>query len=49
MLDIWARSLLGRYVPGTVLMVVGRVVLGVELDLGHIFSHPTVESLSAFH
>ncbi len=30
MLDIWARSLLGRYVPGNVLMVVGRVVLSYE-------------------
>lgn len=29
-LDIWARSLLGRYVPGNVLMVVGRVVLSYE-------------------
>lgn len=28
--DIWGRSLLGRYVPGNVLMVVGRVVLGTE-------------------
>lgn len=28
--DIWARSLLGRYVPGNVLMVAGRVVLGAE-------------------
>ncbi len=26
-LSIWARSLLGRYVPGSVLMVLGRVVL----------------------
>jgi len=26
-LSIWARSLLGRYVPGNVLMVLGRVVL----------------------
>jgi hypothetical protein len=30
MLDIWGRSLLGRYVPGNVLMVVGRVVLSYE-------------------
>ncbi len=30
MLSIWARSLLGRYVPGNVLMVVGRVVLSYE-------------------
>ncbi len=29
-LSIWARSLLGRYVPGSVLMVVGRVVLSHE-------------------
>ncbi|MGD9696746.1 MAG: lysylphosphatidylglycerol synthase domain-containing protein [Thermoleophilia bacterium] len=27
MISIWARSLLGRYVPGNVLMVLGRVVL----------------------
>ena len=29
-LSIWARSLLGRYVPGNVLMVLGRVVLSRE-------------------
>ncbi len=29
-LGIWARSLLGRYVPGNVLMVLGRVVLSHE-------------------
>lgn len=29
-LSIWARSLLGRYVPGNVLMLVGRVVLAYE-------------------
>ena len=29
-MSIWARSLLGRYVPGSVLMVVGRVVLSAE-------------------
>ena len=29
-LAIWAKSLLGRYVPGNVLMVVGRVVLAYE-------------------
>ena len=29
-LSIWARSLLGRYVPGNVLMVVGRVVLSYD-------------------
>ena len=29
-LAIWAKSLLGRYVPGNVLMVVGRVVLSYE-------------------
>lgn len=28
--DIWARSLLGRYVPGNVVMVAGRVVMGSE-------------------
>ncbi len=28
--SIWARSLLGRYVPGNVLMVAGRVMLGRE-------------------
>jgi glycosyltransferase 2 family protein len=27
---IWAKSLLGRYVPGNVLMVAGRVVMGHE-------------------
>jgi glycosyltransferase 2 family protein len=27
-LSAWARSLLGRYVPGSVLMVVGRAVMG---------------------
>jgi glycosyltransferase 2 family protein len=30
LLGVWARSLLGRYVPGNVLMVAGRVVLGRE-------------------
>lgn len=30
MLSIWARSLLGRYVPGNVLMVASRVVLSHE-------------------
>lgn len=29
-LSIWGRSLLGRYVPGNVLMVLGRVVLNSE-------------------
>jgi hypothetical protein len=29
-ISIWAKSLLGRYVPGNVLMVVGRVVLSYE-------------------
>lgn len=29
-LSIWARSLIGRYVPGSVVMVVGRVVLSHE-------------------
>ena len=29
-LQLWAKSLLGRYVPGNVLMVTGRVVLGRE-------------------
>jgi hypothetical protein len=29
-ISIWARSLLGRYVPGNVLMVLGRVVLSHE-------------------
>lgn len=28
--SIWGRSLLGRYVPGSVLMVLGRVVLSAE-------------------
>jgi glycosyltransferase 2 family protein len=31
--DIWARSLLGRYVPGNVLMVAGRVVLGADVGV----------------
>ncbi len=30
LLAVWAKSLLGRYVPGNVLMVTGRVVLGRE-------------------
>ncbi len=30
LLSVWAKSLLGRYVPGNVLMVTGRVVLGRE-------------------
>jgi hypothetical protein len=30
LLDAWARSILARYVPGNVLMVAGRVVLGRE-------------------
>jgi hypothetical protein len=30
LLDTWARSILARYVPGNVLMVAGRVVLGRE-------------------
>lgn len=29
-LSVWARSLLGRYVPGNVMMVLGRVVLAHE-------------------
>lgn len=29
-ISIWARSLLGRYVPGSVVMVLGRVVLSHE-------------------
>ena len=29
-ISVWARSLLGRYVPGNVLMVLGRVVLAYE-------------------
>ncbi|MEW6583685.1 MAG: hypothetical protein AB1416_13095, partial [Actinomycetota bacterium] len=28
--DVWGRSLLGRYVPGNVLMVMGRVVMGAD-------------------
>ena len=31
--SIWARSLLGRYVPGNVLMVAARVVLGREAGM----------------
>jgi uncharacterized membrane protein YbhN (UPF0104 family) len=30
LLSVWSRSMLGRYVPGNVLMVTGRVVLGRE-------------------
>jgi hypothetical protein len=30
LMSIWARSLLGRYVPGNVMMFAGRVVLGRE-------------------
>ena len=30
LLDAWARSILARYVPGNVLMLAGRVVLGRE-------------------
>jgi uncharacterized membrane protein YbhN (UPF0104 family) len=30
LLSVWGKSLLGRYVPGNVLMVTGRVVLGRE-------------------
>jgi uncharacterized membrane protein YbhN (UPF0104 family) len=30
---VWARSLLGRYVPGNVLMVAGRLVLGQEAGI----------------
>ena len=31
---VWARSLLGRYVPGNVLMVASRLVLGREAGIG---------------
>ena len=30
---VWARSLLGRYVPGNVLMVASRLVLGQEAGI----------------
>ena len=30
---VWARSLLGRYVPGNVLMVASRLVLGQEIGI----------------
>lgn len=33
LLSSWAKSLLGRYVPGNVLMVTGRVVLGREVGV----------------
>jgi len=33
LLSVWAKSLLGRYVPGNVLMVTGRVVLGREVGV----------------
>ena len=37
LLSVWAKSLLGRYVPGNVLMVTGRVVLGREAGVpGHV-------------
>jgi len=29
-MSIWARSVLGRYVPGNIVMFAGRVVLGRE-------------------
>jgi uncharacterized membrane protein YbhN (UPF0104 family) len=32
-LSVWARSLLGRYVPGNVLMVIGRVALGKDVGI----------------
>lgn len=32
-MSIWARSLLGRYVPGNVVMFAGRVVLGREAGI----------------
>ncbi len=32
-LSVWARSLLGRYVPGNVLMVIGRVTLGKDAGI----------------
>jgi hypothetical protein len=31
---VWARSLLGRYVPGNVVMVASRLVLGQEAGIG---------------
>ena len=31
--SVWARSMLGRYVPGSVLMVVGRLELGLRLGI----------------
>ncbi len=35
-LSIWARSLLGRYIPGNVVMFAGRVILGREAGIpGH--------------
>lgn len=33
LLSVWARSLLGRYVPGTVVMVASRVVLSREVGV----------------
>jgi hypothetical protein len=33
LLSAWARSLLGRYVPGTVVMLASRVVLGREVGV----------------
>jgi hypothetical protein len=33
LLAVWAKSMLGRYVPGNVMMVAGRLELGAELGL----------------
>ncbi len=32
-MSVWARSLLGRYVPGSVLMVLGRLELGLNIGI----------------
>jgi uncharacterized membrane protein YbhN (UPF0104 family) len=34
LLAVWSRSMLARYVPGNVMMVAGRVVLGREASVG---------------
>ena len=53
-LGIWARSILARYVPGNVLMVAGRVVLGREAGAtgrgilaATVYEHALIIGLSA--
>jgi hypothetical protein len=54
MLGTWARSILARYVPGNVLMVAGRVVLGREAGAtgraslaATVYEHALLVGLSA--